>query len=92
MDLNKIKTIVKDAFKKYYTTDEKLVYLGGSDHINHCGFIITDSGAYEVVAKFNVSPTNVYEATHYRANSRWQLEHWEKFVEYIEKALYQGDK
>lgn len=94
MELKDIKKIVEESFKKHFTKEEELIYVGGSEDIKHCGYVITDKECYEIIAEFQVSGTGIYNGT-LRRLGKWYLNHFGEFedeiIDGLYKVLYMGE-
>lgn len=86
MELKDIKKIVEESFKKHFSNYEELIYIGGSEDIQHCAYIINDKECYEIIAEFKVSEQGVYDGT-LRSLSAWFLKHFADFKREITAEL-----
>lgn len=91
LTIAEIKDIVERNFYTEFTTDERLIYLGAVEKINHLAFIIIDTRGFEILASFRTTSSGIYEVQ-LNVGGTWYLQHFinfrEKIIDELRKAKY----
>ena len=84
--VEEIREIVEKSFSKHFSSDEKIIYLGGIEKISHLAFIIIDSRSFDILVSFRVSRNGIFEVQ-INVACKWYLKHFMEFKDQIYDEL-----